>query len=59
LKELGILFREAIAAATGQKIKGSISLADLLRRPGFHYVDLERYGLRNPNYDRAEKEGSV
>jgi tRNA uridine 5-carboxymethylaminomethyl modification enzyme len=52
--EVGI----AIATATGQKIKGSIALADLLRRPGFHYVDLERYGLDNPNLDRPEKEGA-
>jgi tRNA uridine 5-carboxymethylaminomethyl modification enzyme len=51
--EVGI----AIATATNQKIKGSITLADLLRRPGFHYVDLERYGLGNFNCDRAEKEG--
>jgi tRNA uridine 5-carboxymethylaminomethyl modification enzyme len=51
--EVGI----AIAIATQQKIKGSIALADLLRRPGFHYVDLERYGLSNANLDRVEKEG--
>jgi tRNA uridine 5-carboxymethylaminomethyl modification enzyme len=50
--EVGI----AIATATEQKIKGSITLADLLRRPGFHYVDLERYGLGNLTCDRAEKE---
>jgi len=29
-------------------------LADLLRRPGFHYLDLERYGLSNPNLDLTE-----
>lgn len=49
---------KAIAQATGQAIKGSISLADLLRRPGFHYVDLDRYGLGNPHLERAEKEGA-
>jgi tRNA uridine 5-carboxymethylaminomethyl modification enzyme len=49
---------KAIASNTQQTIKGSITLADLLRRPGFHYVDLERYGLGNSNCDRAEKEGA-
>jgi tRNA uridine 5-carboxymethylaminomethyl modification enzyme len=49
---------QAIAQATGQAIKGSIILADLLRRPGFHYIDLERYGLANANLERAEKEGA-
>jgi tRNA uridine 5-carboxymethylaminomethyl modification enzyme len=49
---------QAIASATEQKIKGSITLADLLRRPGFHYVDLDRYGLGNPNLKQAEKEGA-
>jgi len=49
---------QAIAADTQQAIKGSITLADLLRRPGFHYVDLERYELGNPNLNSAEKEGA-
>jgi tRNA uridine 5-carboxymethylaminomethyl modification enzyme len=48
----------AIAQTTQQAIKGSITLADLLRRPGFHYVDLNTYGLGNPNLARAEKEGA-
>ncbi|MBW4633939.1 MAG: tRNA uridine-5-carboxymethylaminomethyl(34) synthesis enzyme MnmG [Iphinoe sp. HA4291-MV1] len=48
----------AIAETTQQTIKGSITLADLLRRPGFHYVDLDRYGLGDPNLERAEKEGA-
>jgi tRNA uridine 5-carboxymethylaminomethyl modification enzyme len=48
----------AISASTGQKIKGSITLADLLRRPGFHYVNLENYNLGNAEIDRAEKEGA-
>jgi tRNA uridine 5-carboxymethylaminomethyl modification enzyme len=48
----------AIATATQQKIKGSINLADLLRRPGFHYVDLEKYGLGNPKINQTEKEGA-
>ncbi|MBW4595707.1 MAG: tRNA uridine-5-carboxymethylaminomethyl(34) synthesis enzyme MnmG [Brasilonema angustatum HA4187-MV1] len=49
---------QAIAQTTQQAIKGSITLADLLRRPGFHYVDLNTYGLGNPNLERAEKEGA-
>jgi tRNA uridine 5-carboxymethylaminomethyl modification enzyme len=48
----------AIASGTQQTIKGSITLADLLRRPGFHYVDLDRYQLGNPNLKTAEKEGA-
>lgn len=49
---------QQIAIATGQRIKGSITLADLLRRPGLHYVDLDRYGLGNPNLDVSEREGA-
>ena len=49
---------QQIAADTDQRIKGSITLADLLRRPGFHYVDLDRYGLGNPDLNREEKEGA-
>jgi tRNA uridine 5-carboxymethylaminomethyl modification enzyme len=52
--EVGI----AIATATNQKIKGSIALADLLRRPGFHYLDLEKYNLSDRNLTKAEKEGA-
>jgi tRNA uridine 5-carboxymethylaminomethyl modification enzyme len=48
----------AITQATGQAIKGSITLADLLRRPGFHYVDLERYHLGNADLQRVEKDGA-
>ena len=48
----------AIATDTQQKIKGSVTLAELLRRPGFHYLDLERYGLGNSNLSRTEKEGA-
>ena len=48
----------AIATDTQQKIKSSISLADLLRRPGFHHVDLDRYGLGNPDLTLAEREGA-
>lgn len=49
---------KAIASDTQQKIKGSITLADLLRRPGFHYVNLDQYGLGNPNLNQAEREGA-
>ena len=34
-----------IVKQTGAAIKGSITLADLLRRPGFHASDLVRHGL--------------
>jgi tRNA uridine 5-carboxymethylaminomethyl modification enzyme len=49
---------KAIFAATQQAIKGSIILADLLRRPGFHYTDLDKYQLGNPSLNRAEREGA-
>jgi tRNA uridine 5-carboxymethylaminomethyl modification enzyme len=49
---------KAIFAATQQAIKGSIILADLLRRPGFHYTDLDKYQLGNPALNRAEREGA-
>jgi len=47
-----------IVKDTQQKIKGSITLADLLRRPGFHYEDLSRYNLHNEELNQAEKEGA-
>ncbi|MBD1916762.1 MULTISPECIES: tRNA uridine-5-carboxymethylaminomethyl(34) synthesis enzyme MnmG [Cyanophyceae] len=49
---------QQISADTDQRIKGSITLADLLRRPGLHYGDLDRYGLGNPSLIREEKEGA-
>ncbi|PSN18209.1 tRNA uridine-5-carboxymethylaminomethyl(34) synthesis enzyme MnmG [filamentous cyanobacterium CCP5] len=49
---------QRIAADTDQRIKSSVTLADLLRRPGFHYADLERYGLHNPTLSREEREGA-
>ncbi|UKO99310.1 tRNA uridine-5-carboxymethylaminomethyl(34) synthesis enzyme MnmG [Nostoc sp. UHCC 0870] len=49
---------KAIASDTQQTIRGSITLADLLRRPGFHYVDLDKYGLGNPSLSQAEREGA-
>ncbi|MGK7947094.1 MAG: tRNA uridine-5-carboxymethylaminomethyl(34) synthesis enzyme MnmG [Microcystaceae cyanobacterium] len=53
-EEVGI----AITTDTQQRIKGSVSLADLLRRPKFHYINLERYGLGNLQLTKAEKEGT-
>jgi tRNA uridine 5-carboxymethylaminomethyl modification enzyme len=47
-----------IVSSTGQAIKGSITLADLIRRPGFHYADLNKYQLGNPELNRAETEGA-
>ncbi len=49
---------QEIVKETQQAIKGSITLADLLRRPGLHYVDLNRYGLGNPDLTPAETEGA-
>jgi len=49
---------QQIVADTQQAIKGSVTLADLLRRPGFHYVDLDRYGLSNSDLSRPESEGA-
>lgn len=49
---------QQISADTNQAIKGSITLADLLRRPGFHSIDLDRYNLGNPNLNREEREGA-
>ena len=48
----------AIAQATNQKIKGSITLGDLLRRPKFHYADLQKYNLGNQELNFAETEGA-
>ncbi|MDX1976436.1 MAG: tRNA uridine-5-carboxymethylaminomethyl(34) synthesis enzyme MnmG [Pseudanabaenaceae cyanobacterium bins.68] len=42
----------AIAAQTGQVIKGAITLADLLRRQNFTYPDLEKHHLDNPELDQ-------
>ncbi|MDJ0658170.1 MAG: tRNA uridine-5-carboxymethylaminomethyl(34) synthesis enzyme MnmG [Crocosphaera sp.] len=42
---------------TQQRIKGSVTLADLLRRPKFHYAHLEQYGLGNKELTTVEKEG--
>ncbi|MEA5620440.1 tRNA uridine-5-carboxymethylaminomethyl(34) synthesis enzyme MnmG [Cronbergia sp. UHCC 0137] len=57
IKELDEIGR-AIALESQQTIRGSITLADLLRRPGFHYLDLAKYGLHNPTLNQAEQEGA-
>jgi len=49
---------QTVMAETQQAIKGSITLADLLRRPGLHYTDLDRYGLGDSTLNPAEKEGA-
>ena len=48
----------AISGCMGQNIKGSITLADLLRRPGFHYSDLANYNLDDAALTQAETEGA-
>lgn len=48
----------AIASETQQNIKGSITLAELLRRPKFHYADLQKQGLDNAELNIAETEGA-
>lgn len=48
----------AIATDIQQRIKGSITLTELLRRPEIHYKDLSRYGLNNPDLNQAEWEGA-
>jgi tRNA uridine 5-carboxymethylaminomethyl modification enzyme len=48
----------AVEAETGAPIKGSITLADLLRRPGFHTSDLTRHGLAAPELGRDVAEAT-
>lgn len=47
---------QAIVQATGENIKGSITLSDLLRRPKFHYCDLQQHGLGIETLERSERE---
>jgi tRNA uridine 5-carboxymethylaminomethyl modification enzyme len=49
---------QAIITATGEVIKGSITLAELLRRPGFHYTSLTEFELGNNSIKLAEQEGA-
>jgi tRNA uridine 5-carboxymethylaminomethyl modification enzyme len=48
----------AVAAETGAPIRGSITLADLLRRPGFHAADLVRHGLAAADLPREVRDGA-
>ena len=48
----------AVEAQTGAAIKGSITLADLLRRPGFHSSDLMRHGLADPELPADVREAA-
>jgi tRNA uridine 5-carboxymethylaminomethyl modification enzyme len=47
-----------VEAETGAAIKGSITLAELLRRPGFHSADLARHGLADPHLPRDVAEAA-
>jgi tRNA uridine 5-carboxymethylaminomethyl modification enzyme len=49
---------DLVAEETGAAIKGSITLAELLRRPGFHSLDLLRHGLADPALPREVHEGA-
>ncbi len=57
VKELDPTGRD-ITAATGEIIKGSITLAELLRRPGIHYQTLTKFDLGNVSLNPAESEGA-
>jgi tRNA uridine 5-carboxymethylaminomethyl modification enzyme len=48
----------AVVDQTGAPIKGSLTLAELLRRPGFHSEDLLRHGLADPHLPREVHEGA-
>jgi tRNA uridine 5-carboxymethylaminomethyl modification enzyme len=49
---------QQITTDTDENIRGSITLADLLRRPGFHYSQFATYNLHNPTLNREEQEGA-
>ena len=48
----------ALEAKTGATIKGSITLADLLRRPGVRSADLIEHGLVDPELALGVREGA-
>jgi tRNA uridine 5-carboxymethylaminomethyl modification enzyme len=48
----------AVEVQTGAPIKGSITLAELLRRPGFHSTDLVRHGLADAQLPRDVAEAA-
>jgi tRNA uridine 5-carboxymethylaminomethyl modification enzyme len=47
---------QQVSRELDQPIKGSILLAELLGRPGVHYIDLNRYGLGDASLDREVHE---
>ena len=48
----------AVEEEPGAAIKGSITLADLLRRPGMHAADLVRHGLADADLPLPVREGA-
>ncbi len=46
---------QTILQETGQAIKSAVTLAELLRRQGISYVDLDRYKLGNATLSEIEK----
>ena len=46
-----------IESDTGTRIKGSITLKELLKRPNFHYSDLIKYNLTNNKMPLSIQEG--
>ncbi|MEB3165443.1 MAG: tRNA uridine-5-carboxymethylaminomethyl(34) synthesis enzyme MnmG [Cyanobacteriota bacterium] len=48
----------AVEAETGAAVKGSSTLAELLRRPGFHSADLVRHGLADRRLPRDVAEAA-
>ena len=48
----------SVEEETGAAIKGSITLADLLRRPGMHAADLVRHGLADADLPLPVREGA-
>ncbi len=49
---------QAFIKEFNEPIKDAITLAELLRRPGIHYQQLERFNLGNPALSLPEKEGA-
>ena len=49
---------EAVVEATKAAIKGSITLAELLRRPGVHSEDLVGFGLTDASIPKDVREGA-
>eukprot|EP00741_Cyanophora_paradoxa_P023055 tig00021537_g22265.t1 len=61
LRSVRVKQSEAVAArleAEGQVVRNAVTLEELLARPGFHYADLERFGLADGALEEEEKEGA-